>query len=397
MLKKIKDENLKRITILIGVLYLFFLSRRGGDTKNFFSILLMIISIVYIKKNKMEKIKTNQPIYICGTIYILYLSLVFFMSPFNIKYIHTFLNMTLYSVIFFLFCINIELSKKIEKYIFPLIVIFSFGSVYRGIKDVFLHKNILSWYRISGGTYTTVFAAEIGIYLIIGILLLFEYKRWYIKILLIIYININIVLLIFTKSRNTMIMLPLTLGILAVIKYKKKGMLFFFIFFILSFVGIKNSYRIKSFERLTTLSSINEIKQNSRYNIFEEGIEIGKENYKKGVGFCYYREKKILTKKSGYQPHLHNIFIETFATQGIFVLISYILFLYYIFVAIIKNKIRENYYGNRKLIEIYLGIFIFIILYGMSEPVFYFTKIYQLLFLFLTLGIINFKQEDDIK
>ena len=387
---KIKEKiSLEKLTLISGFLYIFFLMRRGGDTKFIFALSLMIISLFFIYKDKGRKIIENKGLYISGLIYFSLLTWSFLLNEITLDRTTAYLGMGLYSVIFLLFGINLEIKEKYFKYIIPLISFFSLGSLYRGLQDIYLHSSKLSYYRISGKTYTTIYAGEIGIYFFIGLISIFIYKKWYLKLGYTLYTVITLVLVYFTKSRNTMLMIPLTIGVLLIIKYGKKGLLYFSLVLALAFGLVKYSSHINGFKRLSTISSVEKIKKNARYEIFKEGLRQGIEKPLTGVGFKEYNRKNLLKTKVQKVPSFHNIYIETFATQGILNLISYILFIGFVFYNLIKN------YIERKKIKtlIPISILIYILLYGLAEPVFYFGKVYQLVFTMLIIGILDNKFE----
>ena len=86
--------------------------------------------------------------------------------------------------------------------------------------------------------------------------------------------------------------------------------------------------------------------------------------------------------------HYHNIFIETAVTQGVFTLIVYILFLITLFIRMLKNYFKEKDRLKRYIKLYALAVLIFSILYGLFESIFYFEKIYQLIFTIIALSFI---------
>lgn len=395
----LKKINLDMITSIIGIGYLFFLFRRGGDSKYLFSLLLIFLSIFYMFKDRFKIIKKYKYMYISGFFYLICLGIVFkFSINKGNKRVFDLLGMSLYSVIFFLSSININLDLKKYKKIIPIISLFSLDALYRGVMDIYINWNHLNWYRISGKTYTTIYAGEIGIYVMIGIISIFLYKNIYLKIGYITYTTLSIVILFYTKSRNSMLMIPLALALTYFIKNIKRGSVVIFITLLCSILLVKNADKIEGLERLATVSTIEKIEEDARYNIFKKGVKNGIDNILVGEGFYKYKENTlIMNEKGGVHPHYHNIFIETFATQGIVTLISYIFFLCSFFYYIIKSYILEKYNEIKKIKLIVIGVTIFIILYGMAEPVFYFTKLYMVLFTIMTIGFIKIKEFEKLE
>lgn len=391
MLNEERQQNiLLKITNILLVLYIYFSSRRGGDTRYIFSILIIISSYFWIKKEKFVKIKKNKYLYTAGLLYLI-CSVLSFVNNFNSKdNLLIFLCTTVYSIIYFLCALNINIQIKYQKYILPILMIFSLGSIFRGLEDILKHLNNISWYRISGGTYTTVYAMEIGIYLLFGIFSMIIWKKWYFKLIGIIYILLNSLLLIGTKSRNTMIMFPITILILIIIYNKKKGLIILLLSLILGIGIIKNSQKIPFLNRLSTISSVSKIKENARYLIYKKGIEIGNKNKLLGVGLNKYKKEGFTTNSNTRFQHFHNVFIETYVSQGILVLCSYIFFIFMLiksFYSKLNIKKEYTYLG--------IGIIVFTFLYGMAESIIYFTKIYP--YVFLVLSFISFIREEDIK
>jgi len=94
--------------------------------------------------------------------------------------------------------------------------------MYKGALDFYKHYSELGWYRIEGASYTTKYAAEVGIYLLLGIFSFAYYKKIYIRLLLLPYILTNLGLILSTQSRNTFIAIPLTIIFLyTVVDWKK--------------------------------------------------------------------------------------------------------------------------------------------------------------------------------
>ena len=86
--------------------------------------------------------------------------------------------------------------------------------------------------------------------------------------------------------------------------------------------------------------------------------------------------------------HYHNIFIETAVTQGLFTSVIYVLFLITLFIRMLKNYFKENDRLKRYIKLYATAVLIFSTLYGLFEPIFYFEKIYQLIFTIIALSFI---------
>lgn len=390
---KIFNKNIsieKIVYLLLGIFY-FFLFRRGGDTKYRIAWLLTITIGMYLYKYRDFKImKEYKKIYIIGFVYMGLLFFNFIMSENKTgERLNSLLGMSIYSIGLFLILINFKVERKIYKILLMVMSFFSIGSLMRGMADLYLHIDKLKWYRLAGRTYTTIYAGELGIYFFIGIIAIFVYKNKYLKLGYMIYTLIALILIYYTKSRNTMLMLPVTLAILYFIKNRKQGIKTGIILVLFLAFLLKNPYQIKGLNRLSSISTIEKVKDDIRVDIFKEGIKKGKENLLLGEGFYKHLDTPFDVNRGAKHPHYHNIFIETFATQGIINLIAYISFLLSILYYMIKNYLYEKDEEIKKIRLIPIGVFIFIILYGLAEPVFYFTKVYMVLFAILVLNFIR--------
>ncbi|MHB9308373.1 O-antigen ligase family protein, partial [Fusobacterium polymorphum] len=106
-----------------------------------------------------------------------------------------------------------------------------------------------------------------------------------------------------------------------------------------------------------------------------------------GEGFYSNKGGKLPLVNENME-HYHNIFIETAVTQGVFTLIVYIIFIITLFIRMLKNYFKEDDRLKRYVKLYALAVFIFSILYGLFEPIFYFEKIYQLIFTIIAISFI---------
>lgn len=388
-----KNINLEKIIYTLLMLFYFFLFRRGGDTKYRIAWLLIFTMGLYLYRFRdFELVKKYKKMYVISLIYIGVLFFNFFMSENRAgERMNVLLGMTIYSIGLFLMIINFKIEKKIYKILLLVMSFFSIGSLVRGIEDLYLHLDKLNWYRLAGRTYTTIYAGELGVYFFLGVLAIFIYKNKYLKLGYIIYTLITLVLIYYTKSRNTMLMLPITLAILYFIKNKKRGIQIGIVLFLFLGFLLKNPYQIKGINRLSSISSIEKVKNDIRIDIFKEGISKGKENLILGEGFYKHLDEPFDVKRGAEHPHYHNIFVETFATQGIINLVVYVSFLFLTLYYMIQNYIKEKDEEIRKFRLLPIGVFIFITLYGLAEPIFYFTKVYMVVFSILIFNFIELK------
>ena len=388
MLKEKKNfwEQLIAFSMLV---YLYFLSRRGGNSKDIVSILIMIFTLIYSYKEGIKRYLTYKKEIIISILYIILVVLSYIiLDDKGGDRFYAFSHATLFSVGFMIVLLNYKLNNKYIKYILPLLLIISLPSMYKGIVDFYKHYNEISWYRLEGNTYTTKYAAELGMYLLLGIFSIIYYKKIYIKLLLIPYIFINLWLIFLTQSRNTFIAIPLTIIFLYTIVDWKKGIIILLILLCGITILFKYNHNIANINRIkNSISTVEKIKVDARYIIFLDGIEKAKNHFFIGEGFFKYRGGKLNTPIE-ITEHYHNIFIETAVTQGVFTLIIYITFLITLFIRMLKNYFKEDDRLKRYIKLYALAVFVFSILYGLFEPIFYFEKIYQLIFSIIAISFI---------
>lgn len=388
MLKEKKNfwEQLIAFSMLV---YLYFLSRRGGNSKDIVSILIMIFTLIYSYKEGIKRYLTYKKEIIISILYIILVVLSYIiLDDKGGDRFYTFSHATLFSVGFMIILLNYKLNNKYIKYILPLLLIISLPSMYKGIVDFYKHYNEISWYRLEGNTYTTKYAAELGMYLLLGIFSIIYYKKIYIKLLLIPYIFINLWLIFLTQSRNTFIAIPLAIIFLYTIVDWKKGIIILLILLCGITILFKYNHNIANINRIkNTISTVEKVKVDARYIIFLDGIEKAKNHFFIGEGFFKYRGGKLNTPIE-ITEHYHNIFIETAVTQGVLTLIVYITFLTTLFIRMLKNYFKEDDRLKRYIKLYALAVFIFSILYGLFEPIFYFEKIYQLIFTIIAISFI---------
>ena len=396
MLKEKKNfwEQLIAFSMLV---YLYFLSRRGGNSKDIVSILIMIFTLIYSYKEGIKRYLTYKKEIIISILYIILVGLSYIiLDDKGGDRFYAFSHATLFSVGFMIVLLNYKLNNKYIKYILPLLLIISLPSMYKGIVDFYKHYNEISWYRLEGNTYTTKYAAELGMYLLLGIFSIIYYKKIYIKLLLIPYIFINLWLIFLTQSRNTFIAIPLAIIFLYTIVDWKKGIIILLILLCGITILFKYNHNIANINRIkNSISTVEKVKVDARYIIFLDGIKKAKNHFFVGEGFFKYRGGKLNTPIE-ITEHYHNIFIETAVTQGVFTLIVYITFLIILFIRMLKNYFKEDDRLKRYIKLYALAVFIFSILYGLFEPIFYFEKIYQLIFTIIAISFIVDDNESKI-
>jgi O-antigen polymerase superfamily len=396
----IKEKNnfwsqLIAFSILV---YLFFLSHRGGDAKDIVALFIMLFTLIYSYKEGIKKYLFYKKEILSACIYLFLTTLSFIFSENKSSdRLYIFTHMTLYSVGFFLVLLNYKLENKYIKYIFPLLIMLSIPSIYRGLMDVFIHYKELYDYRIGGKTYTSRYQLETGIYFLLGLFSFFYYKKKTLKFILLIYTVLNFSLMLLTQSRNALIGILITVFCLGLIFNIKKTLITSLIIFLLLSLSYNHIKKIRSINRIeNSITSVEKIKKDVRFDIYKYGINQIKNNLIKGKGFYFYKEG-TLGKEIGenHEPymHFHNIILETSITQGLITALSYLVFLILIFLRSLKNYFKEKD-TNKKIIKLFgIAIFIFSISHGIFETIFYFEKLYQLIFTILMFTFIIDNEE----
>ena len=385
-----KKNNFWNQLIAFSILVcLFFLSRRGGNSKNIVSILIMLFTLVYSYKEGIERYLSYKKEIIISILYIVLVTISYLiLDDKGDDRFYTFTHATFFSVGFMLILLNYKLDNKYVKYILPLLIIISLPAIYKGALDFYKHYNEIGWYRVEGTSFTTKYAAEVGIYLLLGIFSFAYYKKIYIRLLLLPYILTNLGLILSTQSRNTFIAIPLTIIFLYTVVDWKKGIIILLI--LLGCLGIllKSNYNVSNINRIkSSISTVEKIKVDARYIIFSHGIEKAKNHIFIGDGFYKYKGGKLITPIEAVD-HYHNIFIETAVTQGVFTSIIYVIFLITLFIRMLKNYFKENDRLKRYIKLYATAVLVFSVLYGLFESIFYFEKIYQLIFTIIALSFI---------
>ena len=214
------------------------------------------------------------------------------------------------------------------------------------------------------------------------------YKKVYLKLLAFLYSLAVLILIFGTQSRNTFLALPITIIFVLILFNWKKGIIVSLILFGGIFLLFKYNHNLETINRIdSSITSIKKVKVDARYTIFSDGIKEAKNYPIIGKGFYYYKNQKLYSANENLD-HYHNNFIETAVTQGLLTLIVYIIFLVTLFIRMLKNYFKEDDRLKRYIKLFGLAVFIFSNLYGLFEPIFYFEKIYQLIFTIITVTFI---------
>ena len=390
-----KNNFLNGLIILSMLVYLFFLSRRGGDTKDVLSIFIMFLIFIYSFKNGVKGYLMHRRDIIIGILYLVLVTISYIIvdEKGDDKF-YTFLHTTIFSIGFMLVLLNYKLEDKYIKYILPTLLLISVPSIYKGIIDAYKNLDILQYYRIIGDTSTPKYAAEIGIYLLLGFFSFFYYKKIYVKILLACYTLITLMLTFFTQSRGAFLAVPLTIILIFTILDWKKGLIAIIITLGLAFSSFKYSNKIRVIDRIeSSIMTKEKIKKDARYTIFSDGIKEAKNYPIIGKGFFFYKGQKLHSAGENID-HYHNNFIETAVTQGLLTLSIYIIFLINLLISLLKNYFSEKDILKKYIKLLAISVFLFINFYGFIEVSFYFEKIYQLVFTIIAISFIIDNKND---
>lgn len=390
-----KNNFLNGLIILSMLVYLFFLSRRGGDTKDVLSIFIMFLIFIYSFKNGVKGYLMHKRDIIIGVLYLILVTISYvIVDEKGDDKFYTFLHTTIFSIGFMLVLLNYKLEDKYIKYILPTLLLISVPSIYKGIIDAYKNLDILQYYRIVGDTSTPKYAAEIGIYLLLGFFSFFYYKKIYVKILLACYTLITLMLTFFTQSRGAFLAVPLTIILIFTILDWKKGLIAIIITLGLAFSSFKYSNKIRVIDRIeSSIMTKEKIKKDARYTIFSDGIKEAKNYPIIGKGFFFYKSQKLHSAGENID-HYHNNFIETAVTQGLLTLSIYIIFLINLLISLLKNYFSEKDILKKYIKLLAISVFLFINFYGFIEVSFYFEKIYQLVFTIIAISFIIDNKND---
>ena len=390
-----KNNFLNALIILSMLAYLFFLSRRGGDTKDVFSIFIMFLIFIYSFKNGIKRYLIHKRDIIIGVLYLVLVTISYvIVDEKGDDKFYTFLHTTIFSIGFMLVLLNYKLEDKYIKYILPTLLLISVPSIYKGIIDAYKNLDILQYYRIIGDTSTPKYAAEIGIYLLLGFFSFFYYKKIYVKILLACYTLITLMLMFFTQSRGAFLAVPLTIILIFTILDWKKGLIAIIITLGLAFSLFKYSNKIRVIDRIeSSIMTKEKIKKDARYTIFSDGIKEAKNYPIIGKGFFFYKGQKLHSAGENID-HYHNNFIETAVTQGLLTLGIYIIFLINLLISLLKSYFSEKDILKKYIKLLAISVFLFINFYGFIEVSFYFEKIYQLVFTIIAISFIIDNKND---
>lgn len=413
-----KKEKITAFLIMLQnfilILFPLIFSKRGNQTRNNAILILVILTIVYLIIRK-KKIDLDKKIVFYGLGCILFMTI----SILLLKNDYTAEKFKIYSrnmlAIIFGFCITqIKLKEKTLKYMLPILTISSIFPIWRALNEWY-KKGFSINERIFGDNWPTVFAVELGIFLLVSMIVLLYEKNYIIKIVAIFSMILGYVALVGTQTRITILIIPVIYFLILMLKNYKLGIIFSIFFLLIAFLTTAFNFE-KYFNRFDLNNSEGSYSNKIRILTYERSIEMIKKSHLLGIGFYNFQDRslgispelkkyiiingedKIVDPKlpvnestlriyADTNSHSHNNLLETLLAQGILGLICYILFYYYMLKNCILN-LKNCINGEYKKYFI-LGFFtiIYLFLNGMVESNIYMEKVNQMTFFILGLAL----------
>lgn len=407
------EKFLKYLMLLQNMILIispYFISKRGNHSRNTIMIIFIILTIIFMIISKKEVI-IDKKILIFGLCYILFMFISFFRLGHNYYGYQMKIFQQSICAIILGFCVTqVDIKEKVFKCILPILSIFSFFPIYRGISE-WSKSNFSMEVRILGDNWPTVFPIELGMFLIVSMVVLFYEKNKLLKVIALFSIILGYVAIVGTQTRIMMLIIPFIIIFISIIKSYRLGlcvilMLFLTVggLFIFNFDGyfrrFKNTNNDGNYSNiirvLTYKRSIEMIKKSKFlgigfYNFQNNSVKIDP-NYK---NYIFYTEndsfvdpsipanKNTLKIFAYTNSHSHNNFLEILLAQGIFGFLSYVIFIFYILKKLVKNYKDENFYRYRSFFILGISLLVLILLNGIVEANIYMTKVNQMLFFIL--------------
>ncbi|MEH1738770.1 O-antigen ligase family protein [Fusobacterium varium] len=388
----IKNKFLIKIISIMTIIYIFFLIRKGNERYIIDVILAIITLFTAFRINEKNKVNKWLSFYLIG--YVLLMGLSLYKT--NGKNFQLFFRISFHIYILFLCFTQIKIEEKIYKNLIFIISFFSLIILFKGLEE-WSANNFSLYYRVKGWSYPTIFTIEIGTYNLISFFSIFYYKNRILKFSSLIIFVFSLFILLGTNSRVTIILIPIIIiGVVLFFygsKIRKRDII---IIMSLIFLLQISSFE-KRFYRLKSLSTIENIKKETRIKIYIKGMEDFKNNNYRSLGFNFYENKKINVIKGEENPHLHNNILEILVTQGALALVFYLLLNFYLLKEMLK-KLKTLVPRSQKFM-LYLGITlnIFINLSGLVDSNIYFIKTNQLIFFIYALSLCKVYNENELK
>ena len=413
-----KNEKISNYLIILQniliLVYPYLLSKRGNSSRvsaTFFLVLLFLIYMILTK----NKIIFNKHIAIGGIGYMLFMTI----SMFILKNDFSYEKFKMYerTIVYLLFGFSItqiEIDRRIYKYILIFFSFLSFFPIYRGVSE--WHENNFSpTIRLFGDNWPTKFPVELGIFLLISmVILLYKYKLW-IKIIAVFSIVLGYIVILGTQTRIMIILIPLIFLVAVVINKNRKMFMLscsvIILVLIISF-GTLNSY----FQRFNNKNSDGEFSSNIRVLIYKRSFELTKKSNFLGIGYHNFQAYSLrvppdFSEYVHFEPdnltykkeiplnddtliiyayttdNSHNNILDILLTQGIFSLIFYVYMFLNIFFELIKRYRNDDFKEYKQYFLLGLIVVIYVWINGLTEVTIYMEKVNQMMFFILGLAL----------
>lgn len=386
----------KRIGIIENIFVVILVYLLSTRYKNKYDELLIftlggiVLLRYYIDKEKLRINQSGKKIFFLLIIWTFCLSLSFIniLNQYNKfgYYVILYRNLLIGGILLFIISLYLRLGNYInKKRIIILINLFSIYSVFKGL--LFISENgVLRRGSIWGNP--NYYSMIVGLFIIISYISLLYEKNKVLKTLYFILNMLQIFCLVsIGQSRNVFFSLIAVyiLGMLLFLIIEKKvklfskktlGLLTIIFIILISINYLEINLRVFNV-------GVEEVVDDPRMLIWKKALIEENFNILHGKGFAYYTMNNFKDKVGVSIAALHNDYLEIFVTQGIFSLISYLLFFIFSFFIVLKKLFRER--------DICSFITLMIILYfggiGMFDNPLYQKRVFQFLFLFLGLTL----------
>lgn len=389
-MKKFFLSKNTEILSMLTMIFLFFIIRKGSERYVVDYVLMGITIFFCLYKKKYNKISMGLIVSIVG--YIFFITLSFLKSDsinFNIE---LFFKIVFHNYLLFICLTQLELNEKYYKNFLVFFILCSLIVTIKGLEEWHLNK-FSPYYRVKMRTEPTILTIEVGIYVLMSFFSLLYSKKIIVKVISFIIFVLSFLVLISTNSRITLLVIPLIIAITLLIKFKIKFK-YLIVFFILGICFIKEPHVNKYLYRVKQLTSIENIKKETRVKIWIKGINDFKENKYKPLGFYYYRNHELGAISWEKNPHLHNNFLEIIVSQGIGAIMFYICFNIFLLLEFIKKLKLTQIESQKILIYLSIAIIAFLNLTGLTDCNIYFSKVNQLAFFMFALALCKVKGEN---
>ena len=410
-MKKEKINNyLIMLQNIVILLYPYLLSKSGNSSRVYATFFLVILFLIYIVLTK-NKIVFNKHIAVGGIGYMLFMTI----SMFTLKSDFSYEKFKMYerTIVYLLFGFSItqiEIDKKIYKYILVIFSFLSFFPIYRGLYEWY-DNNFSSTIRLFGDNWPTKFPVELGIFLLISmVILLYKYKLW-IKIIAGLSIILGYIVILGTQTRIMIILIPLIFLIAVVINKNRKIFVLscsIIILGLIIFYGTLNSY----FQRFDNRNSDGEFSSSIRVLIYERSLELTKRSNFLGIGYHNFQAYSLrvppdFSEYVHFEPdnltykkeiplnndtliiyayttdNSHNNILDILLTQGILSLLFYVYMFFNIFFELIKRYKNDDFKEYKQYFLLGLIVIIYVWINGLTEVTIYMEKVNQTMFFIL--------------